>query len=209
MNLWNYQSCYKHCKPNQIKDTIITVMCAYCHRDELPPICHGQTNSGEPCQRELSGSQLSNFCNWHMDDIRNKRYELSMQNAWKMAKEQVSAQMMMSQVALRDILQTKIEEKVYFIRDGRYGKYVKIGTSKKPYERLESLSRKADTTLRPEDVDRESLYVAWLVSGGREVESWFHSQFYENRVIGEWFNWTDKMIEVITDYENNYKDSFN
>ena len=208
LKLWNYQSCYKHCKPNPIKDTIIIVMCAYCHRNELPPLCHGETNSGEPCQRELSGSQLSNFCNWHMNDIRNKRWDVSMENAWKMAREQVAEQMSMSQAALRDILHEKIEQKVYFIRDGKYGNYVKIGTSKKPYERLDTLSRKNDNTIRPENIDHESLYIAWLVPGGRDVESWFHAQFYDYRVIGEWFTWEDKMIEVIREYEDNYKHSF-
>ena len=44
--------------------------------------------------------------------------------------------------------------------------------------------------------------------GGRDVESWFHAQFYDYRVIGEWFTWEDKMIEVIREYEDNYKHSF-
>jgi hypothetical protein len=181
-------------------------MCAYCHRDDLPVTCHGATNSGQPCQRELSGSKRSNYCNHHLDQFNAARYELSMENAWKLAKERVSQYMGMSEAALRDVLHEKIDQKVYFIRDGV--NYVKVGTSKDPYSRLDSLSRKGDTTIKPDDLNPELLYVSFLVSGGRQVESWFHGQFHKYHAIGEWFYWDDKMIETITEYEKNYKKSF-
>jgi len=209
LNLWSYQSCYKHCKPNPIKDTIITVMCAYCHRDEMPLVCHARTLTGEPCQRDLSGSAYRNYCNHHINDDWSTRFVKELTPARIVAQQKASEWLQISIPLLRDIINSKMEEKVYFIRDGRYGRYVKIGTSKKPYERLESLSRKADTTLRPEGADCESLYIAYLVPGGRQIESWFHGKFYDQRVIGEWFYWDDKMTETITHYEQNYKELFN
>ena len=174
------------------------IYCAYCHIDQMPKICRGETQSGEPCQRTIN-VEMSNYCNWHLNEANKDRLHISMEKAWKMAEERIRKELNMTMALYRDVLHEKIEQKVYFIRDG--GKYVKIGTSKKPYERLENLRRKGNSTVRPDDVYINGLYVSMLVKGGRQVESMFHNKLYKNHVIGEWYLWNDQVLEAISEYE--------
>lgn len=197
MKYFGYGKCYKACKVVDMGNGN-SIYCAYCHIDEMPAICHGTTASGETCQREIN-VKSSNYCNWHLNEANIDRLNVSMEQAWKMAEQSVKKELNMTMALYRDVLHEKIEQKVYFIRDG--GRYVKIGTSKKPYERLEMLRRKADSTLRPDDLYIDGLYVSWLVKGGRDVESMFHSKLHENHVIGEWFAWDDRVLDAIREYE--------
>lgn len=75
---------------------------------------------------------------------------------------------------------------VYFIRDDAAGR-IKIGTSMNPLGRLRELQTGSGARLR----------LMSISPGGREAERSYHSTFAERRLIGEWFDDSDRWISQI------------
>ena len=76
----------------------------------------------------------------------------------------------------RQLVETgETREVVYFIGERR--PYVKIGTTKNLKKRLAGLQ-----TSWP-----FPLFVYGAIDGGRDVETWFHDQFFPLQMNGEWF----------------------
>ena len=73
---------------------------------------------------------------------------------------------------------------VYFIHDSMG--HVKIGVSKDPAQRLESLQANHPTTL----------VIMRIIDGGRAAEKWMHDNFADRRMRGEWFLYCPTMLEV-------------
>jgi hypothetical protein len=77
---------------------------------------------------------------------------------------------------------------VYFIRDGRRGP-IKIGYTRKVYERLRGLSSQAGRTMQ----------LLAVMPGGKVEERALHRQFAAVRGIGEWFEPAAELVKVIRD----------
>lgn len=71
---------------------------------------------------------------------------------------------------------------VYFARDD-YG-LVKIGHSAAPVLRVRTLSK----------MSGKALSLVRVVRGGQDVERAFHRRYWRQRVLGEWFTWSDGMM---------------
>lgn len=77
---------------------------------------------------------------------------------------------------------------VYFVGDGGFGGYVKIGWSKDIGARLRNLE-----TGRPIGLD----YYAVIEDVDREVEAELHKAYAHQRVRGEWFRLEGRLLEVL------------
>jgi hypothetical protein len=90
----------------------------------------------------------------------------------------------------------------------RCGQYAKIGCSNDIARRMEALSRRNDTTRRPDDlpIDSAPLELLGYMRGDVYIEAAFHAAFAPERAAGEWFyvterilKWADRMLHSLPD----------
>lgn len=74
---------------------------------------------------------------------------------------------------------------IYFMQAAESGR-VKIGWSKRPAVRLDTLSSN----------DPHDLSFVRLLDAPRWVEGWLHKRYQENRLHGEWFTFVPEMLTV-------------
>jgi hypothetical protein len=84
---------------------------------------------------------------------------------------------------------------VYFFVNEDYG-FCKIGYSKNPLSRIESLQSGCPFSLR----------ILGFVEGDRVVERNFHKRFWANRSRGEWFRYEGELKKFCKDTFNGYYD---
>lgn len=93
-----------------------------------------------------------------------------------------------------DAEQWKRSTEVYFIKAGDY---VKIGYSKNPAQRLKTLSKANDSTVRPADCDLSEAKIVGTVAGGHELESHYHRLARDWHVCGEWYAWNEELETIV------------
>lgn len=74
--------------------------------------------------------------------------------------------------------------KVYFLISD---KYIKIGSSKHPLERLKAFRTGFEGSDQPADLDRQNIECAGWYYGSRREEMRLHKRFAAHRATGEWF----------------------
>lgn len=75
----------------------------------------------------------------------------------------------------------------------RFGRYVKIGTSRNPWQRLLQLKSRFSGVLAPDDLDTNDVQPLFAVPGDMHTEHLIHLLVSEARVIGEWYNLTPRL----------------
>jgi len=76
---------------------------------------------------------------------------------------------------------------VYFVQDG-LGR-VKIGVTNDVAKRLSSLKTGSSTDLS---------LIRFIEGAGPKVEKWLHRRFKDQRIQGEWFEFSAAMMQIIT-----------
>lgn len=84
----------------------------------------------------------------------------------------------------------------------RFGRYVKIGTSAEPGDRMRALPGRI---LKPNDLDLQDVQPLFAVTGDISTERTLHLIFADHRAIGEWFVLppaiVDQLLAANTDSE--------
>ena len=110
--------------------------------------------------------------------------------------ERVARDISLPANSLLDVLDeySRSAEQIYFIRSNRY---VKIGRSLRPEQRLNQLKKDKGQTVIPDGVDMEAAEIVAQFPGGRRSESAMHFRFAKHRVAGEWFVWSKDLREFV------------
>ncbi len=90
----------------------------------------------------------------------------------------------------------------------RFGPYVKIGTTTDPVARLRQLRGRHRGTLSPDDLSVDEVEPLFVVQGDYRTEHLIHCLFTEDRVLGEWYQWTPRIETWVRSLDDSYRSGF-
>lgn len=85
-----------------------------------------------------------------------------------------------------------------FVYGVRFGRYVKIGTTRTPHIRLRQLTHTSQRGPRsPVDLQFDDIEPLFAVAGDHRTERLLHLIFEADRVTGEWFWYRDRIAAAV------------
>jgi hypothetical protein len=218
------------CEDHEVKDENgwFIYKCMYCnHKTLMQSSCVATTGVDKRCRRQAG---RYGYCSQHFSetsDVYKASVEVNL--PWKVESVQQyadQAKTVAMLIAKRDIfrrikmlkdlsigvLYERVERiqqdcYIYFLR---CGDYVKIGSSFSPETRIAQLKKENDTTLRPKGLKMDDAVCIGWVQGARSLERDIHQVLSRYRENGEWFRWSPKVENLVTDIiadELNVKDA--
>ena len=157
--------------------------------------CMGITQRGARCGRTIPGDTHHDtavfwLCAQHMHQASGVWIQLErfFQSASVLANRK--------QGLVDSLARLEETEHVYFMTDGRY---LKIGKSIDPENRLKSLRaesrRGKGATIIPDTLDEESLQIILTIPGGTRMERKMQMLCHDFHYVGEWFHYNPQLIQ--------------
>ena len=193
---------------------MVRVLCYVCNWQEIKDLetCQKETTVGARCKRK---PLQHGYCAQHQEEARrtydaqyaksrNEWYQETRRN-WKQLENWYWNNKLNTKIIKKHNLNynllldaaRQLTECVYFIKAGNY---VKIGTTHDIENRLKQI-QSGKGAITPDDACTDQMILIKTIPGSYNVEKTLHRIWAGNRVVGEWFNLDDDLLEYINKLE--------